>query len=496
MAEVTGMTPFRINQEISKEVVELKSDISTKADIAYANNTASRVDALEVMSGLSPESPVDGQTADLVLQEDSLTRAAITEKFTPRGVEIYDTFADVPNGETPRETDSGHMWRYPYDDGRVVVNNGRMTALSAGEYPEVSASAPISRMGARFVINDSAGTKTTSGTLSLNAWGDGGVAANGVGRSSQAHIGFTDNAVRASIRESENSSLSQIYWQFYEKLQPGVEYECEWWIFDDMTVVRCPDGSVFNFRHPAVRSVKGTFANWQIFVPASTSSVFELVEVWADTTPISSAVSADGAVAAALSRPITVFEDSPVRALTKSGGSGEIIKLSNRGQVAVSRGRSGDPAVQLGDAVDLVAGDSPVIRVKETGAELLGSQIHLNTSLSGPSIQEGNVHPEGAVTARLGSLYLYRGELNTIGGSLFVRTTGLSQANTGWVPAVLPQAPLATGNFATAASAINQRGKYHGKQAMTTTNILLVAHGPAPTDPWGDGQGNVVYTPA
>lgn len=35
-----------------------------------------RVDALEAMAGLSPESPVDGQTANLISQSDSLTRTA------------------------------------------------------------------------------------------------------------------------------------------------------------------------------------------------------------------------------------------------------------------------------------------------------------------------------------------------------------------------------------------------------------------------------------
>ena len=36
-----------------------------------------RVDALEAMAGLSPESPVDGQTANLLTQPDTLTRAAL-----------------------------------------------------------------------------------------------------------------------------------------------------------------------------------------------------------------------------------------------------------------------------------------------------------------------------------------------------------------------------------------------------------------------------------
>lgn len=50
-----------------------------------------RVDALEAMAGLAPESPVDGQTANLVLQGDSLTRAAISGLFAedPPGSGLY-----------------------------------------------------------------------------------------------------------------------------------------------------------------------------------------------------------------------------------------------------------------------------------------------------------------------------------------------------------------------------------------------------------------------
>ena len=44
-------------------------------------NVETRVTSIEAMAGLSPESPVDGQTANLVSQSDTLTAAALAKKF-------------------------------------------------------------------------------------------------------------------------------------------------------------------------------------------------------------------------------------------------------------------------------------------------------------------------------------------------------------------------------------------------------------------------------
>ena len=53
----------------------------TSADTASttAQSVEARVSSVEAMAGLSPESPVDGQTANLVAQPDTLTRAAVVE---------------------------------------------------------------------------------------------------------------------------------------------------------------------------------------------------------------------------------------------------------------------------------------------------------------------------------------------------------------------------------------------------------------------------------
>ena len=56
-----------------------------------------RVSSVEAMAGLSPESPVDGQTANLVTQPDTLTHAAIFGQFAedPPGSGLF----SVPGGQ-------------------------------------------------------------------------------------------------------------------------------------------------------------------------------------------------------------------------------------------------------------------------------------------------------------------------------------------------------------------------------------------------------------
>ena len=60
----------------------------TSADTASttAQNVEARVSSVEAMAGLSPESPVDGQTANLISQPDTLTRAALSDTYADKSV--------------------------------------------------------------------------------------------------------------------------------------------------------------------------------------------------------------------------------------------------------------------------------------------------------------------------------------------------------------------------------------------------------------------------
>lgn len=75
---------------LAKHAATTAAQSATSAENKVDSYTP-RVVALEAMAGLSPESPVDGQTANLVLQGDSLTRAAISNLFAedPPGSGLY-----------------------------------------------------------------------------------------------------------------------------------------------------------------------------------------------------------------------------------------------------------------------------------------------------------------------------------------------------------------------------------------------------------------------
>lgn len=96
MAEVTGMTPARIIQEINTEVGDFSREARARIQVAEgvadnadtkAGSAISRVDALEAMAGLAPESPVDGQTANLIEQPDTLTREALDDTYASKDLE-------------------------------------------------------------------------------------------------------------------------------------------------------------------------------------------------------------------------------------------------------------------------------------------------------------------------------------------------------------------------------------------------------------------------
>ncbi|MFP7366278.1 glycosyl hydrolase family 28-related protein [Corynebacterium callunae] len=64
-----------------------------------ASNAVARVDALEAVSGLGPSTPVDGQTASLVLQSDSLTRSALDGAVTAHtGMYPVESYGAVGDG--------------------------------------------------------------------------------------------------------------------------------------------------------------------------------------------------------------------------------------------------------------------------------------------------------------------------------------------------------------------------------------------------------------
>ena len=87
-----------IHEALKVHDADIQTAITT-ADTASttAQNAETRVTSVEAMAGLSPESPVDGQTANLVTQPDTLTHAAIFGQFAedPPGSGLF----SVPGGQ-------------------------------------------------------------------------------------------------------------------------------------------------------------------------------------------------------------------------------------------------------------------------------------------------------------------------------------------------------------------------------------------------------------
>lgn len=96
LGQVSGAVDEAVDGELGSAVrnaqyaAETAAQAATSADgrATSAESTVRsytpRVIALEAMGGLSPQSPVDGQTANLLTQPDTLTNAAVTGMTVPR----------------------------------------------------------------------------------------------------------------------------------------------------------------------------------------------------------------------------------------------------------------------------------------------------------------------------------------------------------------------------------------------------------------------------
>lgn len=78
--------------KISNALSKAEAALSTsQSATSAADNAITRVTALEASHGLGPESPIDGQTANLISQPDTLTHAAIFGQFveSPPGSGLF-----------------------------------------------------------------------------------------------------------------------------------------------------------------------------------------------------------------------------------------------------------------------------------------------------------------------------------------------------------------------------------------------------------------------
>lgn len=101
-----------------------------------------RVDALEAMAGLSPESPVDGQTANLLTQPHTLTNAAAKTFTDPIVCSLQPTslrsVAETTSGSIyPLEVFDGYMWGFTLGGGihRQPATGGAWSSYAQAPVP-------------------------------------------------------------------------------------------------------------------------------------------------------------------------------------------------------------------------------------------------------------------------------------------------------------------------------------------------------------------------
>lgn len=214
------------------------------------------------------------------------------EKFADLSTSFFDTFEDVPDGGLPTTSESGHNWTFAYDGKRTEVRDGRLRQITSGDYPEILLDRPVSRIGCVFTINDEGGTLTgppNRATLSLNSWDK--TILSGQSRTTRAHIFITmAGGVSVAIREAEGGILTEVsQFQMKHSLELDTEYTFEWIIVDDTVHIFTPDGSVFTVQNPAIGTMGGEYANWQMISKEEEGAPkLELVSVWADGEPAKS----------------------------------------------------------------------------------------------------------------------------------------------------------------------------------------------------------------
>ncbi|WP_293954911.1 glycosyl hydrolase family 28-related protein [uncultured Corynebacterium sp.] len=134
------------NSAITAQQFASSADARAASAEDKADNVDARMDAIEVMGGLAPGEPVDGQTANLITQPETLTRRAVSAAIAETaGVISVGDYGAIPDGTTDNTGAFNAAMAAARSEGRkVYVPAGRWKIEGTVDISGVQISGEIS----------------------------------------------------------------------------------------------------------------------------------------------------------------------------------------------------------------------------------------------------------------------------------------------------------------------------------------------------------------
>ncbi len=200
---------------------------------------------------------------------------------------VYDTFADVSNGNLPTALETGQVWGTFGAAGSIQDGRFDSTSDSASYLECYSGLEPITHIGARWRFSNLGGTVGGggSGTLCLATWADGGLVASGHGRRTSCHVTVLNNLVQWYVRTTE--SLDDVVLVASRTISPALsvnsDHTIDVYISEGHGEVVIDGGTPYTWDDARIALYEGErWACWEPYYGGSNKTRVQTAEVWAD----------------------------------------------------------------------------------------------------------------------------------------------------------------------------------------------------------------------